>query len=92
MMRIATPGEFADGKRHAWLLSVLVPVLIGSGPLAALLTGQKAWLWAPIVFVYLVGPLLDTLMGEDRSNPQESEVPRLERDNYYRAIPLLLVP
>ena len=92
MLNTATPGQFADGKRHAWLLSVLVPVLIGSGPLVALLTGDQGWLWAPIVFVYLVGPLLDTLLGEDQSNPQESEVPRLEADSYYRLIPLALVP
>ncbi|TXK64920.1 alkane 1-monooxygenase [Alkalisalibacterium limincola] len=81
-----------DGKRHAWLLSLLVPALVGAGPLAWLWLGHDLVLWAPLVLVYVLLPLLDALVGEDRSNPPESAVAGLESDPYYRRITWALVP
>lgn len=81
-----------DGKRHAWLLSLLVPALVGAGPLAWLWLGHDLVLWAPLVLVYILLPLLDALVGEDRSNPPESAVAGLESDPYYRRITWALVP
>ena len=83
---------YRDRKRHAWLLSVLVPTFIGSGPLLVHLTGQPGWAWSPVVFLYGLIPLLDLLLGEDRSNPPESAVPALEADRYYRRITYATVP
>lgn len=81
-----------DGKRHAWLLSLLVPALVGAGPLAWLWLGHDLVLWAPLALVYILLPMLDALVGEDRSNPPESAVAGLESDPYYRRITWALVP
>ena len=83
---------YRDRKRYAWLLSVLAPTFVGSGPLLVHLSGQAAWAWAPLLFIYGLVPLLDRLLGEDRSNPPESAVPALEADRYYRWVTYATVP
>ena len=83
---------YRDRKRYAWLLSVLAPTFVGSGPLLVHVTGQAAWAWAPLLFIYGLVPLLDRLLGEDRSNPPESAVPALEADRYYRRVTYATVP
>lgn len=84
--------DWRDRKRPLWLLSLLVPSLIGAGPLLAAGFGDPRWLWAPIGIAYLLLPLADLLIGEDRSNPPESQVPELEEDRYYRYITWGVVP
>jgi alkane 1-monooxygenase len=79
-----TTLPYRDRKRPLWLLSLLVPYL--------LVSPHDAWLWLSPVFFYFGVPLLDALIGEDPSNPPESEVPALEADPYYRWITYLLVP
>ena len=85
-------APYRDRKRYAWLLSVLVPTFVGSGPLLVHLTDNPGWAWAPVVFLYVLVPLLDLLLGEDRSNPPESAVPALEADRYYRWVTYATVP
>jgi alkane 1-monooxygenase len=90
---VPAPAPYRDLKRPAWILSLAVPLLVGIGPLAVAGFGAGVgWLWAPVVFVYGAGPLLDTLLGADRSNPPESAVPALERDRYYRRVTYALLP
>lgn len=90
---VSAPGApYRDAKRHAWLLSLLVPALIGAGPLVWFWLGHELVLWAPLALVYIVLPLLDAAIGEDRSNPPESAVAALEADPYYRRITYALVP
>ena len=81
-----------DRKRPLWLLSLAVPALVGAGPLLAASLGHPGWLWAPLVLVYVLMPLLDMLVGEDMSNPPESAVPALEEDRYYRFVTWAIVP
>lgn len=84
---------YRDGKRWLWLYSLLVPCLGLSGPaLYLLVSPNQAWLWLSPAFFYFAIPLLDALIGEDPSNPPESEVPALEADLYYRRITYALVP
>jgi alkane 1-monooxygenase len=45
-----------------------------------------------VAFLYLGVPLLDRLLGEDRSNPPESAVAALEADGYYRWVTYASVP
>ncbi len=88
-----SPAEpYQDRKRYAWLLSILVPCTVGFGPLLMLATDDPRALWIPVAFFYAVAPLLDWLMGEDRSNPPESAVAALDADLYYRCVTYLLVP
>ncbi|MFY8192945.1 MAG: alkane 1-monooxygenase, partial [Limnohabitans sp.] len=49
-------------------------------------------LWWPFVFLYVAVPLLDALLGEDRSNPPEWAVTQLEADPFYRYLTYALVP
>lgn len=83
---------YRDRKRYAWILSLLVPGFIGSGAMLLLATGDARVAWLPVVFLYAAVPLLDWLMGEDRSNPPESAVPVLEADTYYRYVVYAAVP
>lgn len=90
-MEIALP--YRDRKRPLWLLSLFVPTLGLIGPaLYLLVSPSELWLWLSPLFFYFGIPLLDALIGEDPSNPPESEVPALEADPYYRWITYLLVP
>ena len=84
--------HYRDGKRHAWLISLLVPASLGGGPLLYEATGSLAAFWIPIVLVYGGIPLLDMMVGEDLNNPPEAVVPLLESDPYYRWVTYALVP
>lgn len=85
-------APYRDRKRYAWILSLLVPMSVGLGPLLMLALDDVRALWIPTAFFYLVAPSLDWLLGEDQSNPPESAVPALDADLYYRWITFLLVP
>ncbi|WP_068829440.1 alkane 1-monooxygenase [Pseudomonas sp. BMS12] len=88
-----TALPYRDRKRPLWLLSLFVPTLGLIGPaLYLLVSPSELWLWLSPLFFYFGIPLLDALIGEDPSNPPESEVPALEADLYYRWITYLLVP
>ena len=83
---------YRDPKRRLWLLSLLVPASPALGPLLYLDHGVAWRLWIPVAITYLAIPLLDALVGEDRSNPPEDAVAQLEADHYYRYITWALVP
>jgi alkane 1-monooxygenase len=84
--------RYVDRKRYLWLLSTLFPLipLVGIG--LVLWSGRQWLLWLPLLFVYGVIPLLDGLFPNDRSNPPEEVVPKLEADAYYRVLNHLTVP
>ena len=84
---------YLDKKRYAWLFSVIGPGLSLVGTVAVSFYDIGTWiLFFPLVFFYVFVPLLDFWVGEDTSNPPESEVPKLERDGYYRAITYATIP
>ena len=83
---------YRDHKRFAWLLSLFIPTTVLIGPALMLNSGQPWMLWIPVVFFYSIVPLLDRILGEDKSNPPESAVPALDADLYYRWITYLLAP
>lgn len=77
-------NAYHDPKRYSRLLSPFVPVSLALAP-ALYLQTQQAWrLWVPLAVTYLLIPLLDMALGEDRSNPPEEAVPALDADRYYR--------
>jgi alkane 1-monooxygenase len=55
-------------------------------------THQSWTLLTPIIFFYVIIPLLDLIFGEDESNPPEEVVPELEKQIYYRWITFLMIP
>jgi alkane 1-monooxygenase len=83
---------YRDRKRHLWLLSLLLPSLVGAGPLLASAFDDPRLLWAPLLLAYVLLPLLDGLLGADRSNPPESALAELEADPYYRYVTWAVVP
>ena len=83
---------YIDRKRYWWLLSVFYPLQPFLGIWLHAVTGKEAWLFLPFLLNYAVGPALDWLLGEDRSNPPEEVVPQLEQDRYYRYLTYAVVP
>ena len=84
---------YIDKKRYAWLFSVIGPGLSLVGPVSVSMFDVGTWvLFFPLVFFYVFIPLLDFWIGEDTSNPPESEVKALESDGYYRAITYATIP
>ncbi|MBA4108198.1 MAG: alkane 1-monooxygenase [Leptothrix sp. (in: Bacteria)] len=89
----ADPSHYRDRKKALWLLSVLFPLTALIGPVAYLLGHTHAlWFFAGPILVYGGIPLLDAIFYEDKSNPPEAAVPRLEADRYYRWITYAVVP
>ena len=83
---------WTDDKKYLWLMGAPIALLpvIGYGFYA--LTGWGVFWWfAPLVFYGLI-PIVDWLVGDDRSNPPEEVVPRLEKERYYRHAVYLAVP
>jgi alkane 1-monooxygenase len=83
---------YVDRKRFAWVMSLLVPLSVATGPLLWFWYPHTVMLWLPVIFIYCVAPALDWALGIDTSNPPESAVPALEADPYYRRVTFALVP
>lgn len=84
--------QWTDHKKYLWLLGapVMLLPLIGYALFEA--TGWGLFWWFAPLFVYGVIPFADWLIGEDRSNPPEEIVPKLERERYYRYATYMAVP
>jgi alkane 1-monooxygenase len=81
-----------DRKRYLWLIGLVVPssVFVAIGLENA--TGWGVFFWlGPIVLLGVV-PVIDLLVGLDRSNPPEDAIEQLENDRYYRWITFLFLP
>ena len=87
------PSAFRDRKRLGWLLSVIGPGLAVIGTAAhSLGASSQLWYFVPLLMFYVGVPLLDALLGEDRTNPPEDQLDRLEADPYYRRILYATLP
>lgn len=84
--------RYRDTKRYLWFLSVIYPALPGLCSLMLLTGGHVFWAFVPLITGYVVIPLLDLAIGEDRSNPPEAVVEALSSDNYYRVLLYLSIP
>jgi len=88
----ADAGVWNDGKRYAWLLGLLIPALPLLGWALVSTTGLALFWWiGPIVYFGIIPPL-EMLIGEDRNNPPEAAIQRLENDRYYRFCTYLYLP
>jgi alkane 1-monooxygenase len=85
-------GKWIDGKRWFWLLSPALP-LIGLASVLLVMNGAHgAWLFSLPVIFYVLAPLVDWLLGEDRVNAPESAVQSLDADRYYLRIVYAYIP
>ena len=88
----AIAPAWTDGKRYAWLLGLVVPLIPFIAWGLAEGTGLGIFWWFGPMFVFGVMPALDTIGGNDRSNPPESAIKWLEADRYYRWCTYLFIP
>ena len=84
--------RWKDAKRYLWLIGLIVPSLafVAFGMWAA--TGWSLWFWIGPIVVLGAVPLLDLVVGLDRSNPPDDAIEALEADRYYRWITYLFLP
>ena len=87
-----TAMPWKDGKRHLWALAPLTALI----PLVALglydSFGAVWMLWIPFLFFYGLTPIVETLYGEDPTNPPREAIPFLRDDRYYRWTAFAVVP
>jgi alkane 1-monooxygenase len=85
-------ADWRDGKRYAWLLGLVVPLLpfLAWGLVEA--TGWGVfWFYGPAL-VFVIFPLLDVIVGMDAENPPDSVIKWLEQDRYYRWCTYAYIP
>lgn len=83
---------FTDKKRYWWLLSLLYP-LIPVITIVFYIQSLNPWiLLVPLFVGYVVVPILDSVLGTDRTNPPEEIVPQLDTDQYYKWLTMLAIP
>ncbi|MCW2666461.1 MAG: alkane 1-monooxygenase [Frankiales bacterium] len=85
-------STWQDGKRRAWMLGLVVPVL----PLLAValhtVVDLAAVLWLGPVVLLVIVPVIDLFAGHDPTNPPEEVMEQLEADRYYRWVTYLYLP
>ncbi len=76
--------SWRDPKRYLWPLGLLVPLLpfVGWGLVEA--TGSGVFWWFGPFFLFVVMPIMDSLIGKDADNPPDGAIAHLEQDRYYR--------
>lgn len=85
-------AAWKDGKRHAWLMGLLIPSLPLIGWALVVHTGLPLFWWIGPIFYFVIIPPLEMLIGVDRNNPPDGAVGRLENDRYYRFCTYLYLP
>lgn len=53
---------------------------------------QNLWAFFPVFFVYGIIPLLDYIIGKDKTNPDEATTQQLDANPYFPLLTLLCVP
>ena len=86
------PATWRDGKRYAWLLGLIVPLLpfIAWGWVEV--TGLGVFWWYGPILVFGIFSLLDVVVGLDAENPPDSIIKWLEQDRYYRWCTYAFIP
>jgi len=86
------PATWRDGKRYAWLLGLIVPLVPFIAWADVQVTGLSLfWFYGPIL-VFVIFPILDIVIGLDSTNPPDSVLKWLEQDRYYRWCTYLFIP
>jgi hypothetical protein len=86
------PSCDTEGRRWAWMLSMLWPLMPFVGLAAHHASGIEAALALPLLISYGLMPLLDALIGKDPNNPPDAVVRQLDADRYYRWLTWATVP
>lgn len=87
----AKPSQF---KRYLWLFSPALPA-IGIGAMLVYRVAPKKMrglAWIGPIAVHVIIPLLDRIVGEDKNNPSEEILAKLEKDPYYTMVVRAFIP
>jgi alkane 1-monooxygenase len=87
-------SDWVDAKRYLWVLSPAVPV-IGIGALLIYRVAPKKMrglAWIGPILIHVVIPMIDRIIGEDKNNPPEDVIAKLENDPYYAKIVKAFIP
>lgn len=77
--------NYVDRKRHLWWLGhVGTIVILGSIWLYFALGKNPITTLIPVLYIYIITPIIDKIMGVDDYNTPEAVVPAMMKDNYYR--------
>ncbi len=79
-------------KKYLWILSTLLPLVGLTGIVLYQQLQQPILVFVPLVFIYLIIPILDLVFSTDESNPSETEVVDLERSVFYNWVLYLMIP
>jgi alkane 1-monooxygenase len=86
------PATWRDGKRYAWLLGLIVPLLPFIAWTWVELTGLGVFWWFGPILVFGIFSVLDVIVGMDAENPPDSIIKWLEQDRYYRWCTYAFIP
>ncbi|MBK6857628.1 MAG: alkane 1-monooxygenase [Microthrixaceae bacterium] len=84
--------RYRDPKKYLWTIGLVVPLLPLGAHRWAQGTGLDAMYWMGPLWILVLMPILDTLLGTDQSNPPDWAVPQLEASRWYRVLTWLYVP
>ncbi len=84
--------QWRDSKRYLWAAGLLIPLFPMAAVWLAADGGHRIWYWLGPMWIAVVVPALDTLLGADARNPPEAVQPQLEADPYFRGCTLAFVP
>ncbi|HKG39870.1 MAG TPA: alkane 1-monooxygenase [Conexibacter sp.] len=87
-----SPATWRDGKRYAWLLGLIVPLLPFIAWTWVELTGLSVFWWFGPILVFGIFSVLDVIVGMDAANPPDSIIKWLEQDRYYRWCTYAFIP
>jgi alkane 1-monooxygenase len=88
----ATTARWRDRKRLLWALGLAVPLLPFGAHSMVEDTGLAVYWWLGPIWILILVPLLDAVIGTDASNPPEWAVPQLEAARWYRWLTYLYLP
>jgi alkane 1-monooxygenase len=84
--------SWRDKKRYLYPLSLAVPLLPLIAWVGATRTGSDVWWFAGPIWILLIIPLLDQLVGADHRNAPDWAYEELAEDRYYRVLTYLFIP
>jgi len=79
-------------KKMLWIFSTLLPLVGLTGMVLYQQFNESLMLFVPLLFIYLVIPLLDLVFSKDESNPSIEQVVELEKSKFYDWILYLMLP
>lgn len=85
--------KFADPKRYLWPFSYALAAIT---PLIAIVLSQasgSAWpALIPLIVIFALIPLLDTIVGEDKNNLSEAALKSMAEDKFYMGVVYAVLP